>query len=170
MLMGNFVRRGAFIECRDKDKDTPLLIAASKNHLGTIKTLLNHGADIGAKDSNDETPIYRAASEGCIEALEVRCFVLLLLFLLIFLFFSIYDVAVVMIPLTQRFFPPSYCSFPLPSAIPFFFFVRSCLSCWCLCIFVHSFLRKNYISNHSIMCNWQHGDRAAVQMKFCIPE
>lgn len=86
MLMGNFVRRGAFIECRDKDKDTPLLIAASKNHLGTIKTLLNHGADIGAKDSNDETPIYRAASEGCIEALEVRCFVLLLLFLLSFLF------------------------------------------------------------------------------------
>ena len=170
MLMGNFVCRGAFIECRDKDKDTPLLIAASKNHLGTIKTLLNHGADIGAKDSNDETPIYRAASEGCIEALEVRCFVLLLLFLLIFLFVSIYDVAVVMIPLTQRFFPPSYCSFPLPSAIPFFFFVRSCLSCWCLCIFVHSFLRKNYISNHSIMCNWQHGDRAAVQMKFCIPE
>ena len=74
MLMGNFVRRGAFIECRDKDKDTPLLIAASKNHLGTIKTLLNHGADIGAKDSKDETPIYRAASEGCIEALEVRCF------------------------------------------------------------------------------------------------
>ena len=111
MLMGNFVCRGAFIECRDKDKDTPLLIAASKNHLGTIKTLLNHGADIGAKDSNDETPIYRAASEGCIEALEVRCFVLLLLFLLIFLFVSIYDVAVVMIPLTQRFFPPSYCSF-----------------------------------------------------------
>ena len=111
MLMGNFVRRDAFIECRDKDKDTPLLIAASKNHLGTIKTLLNHGADIGAKDSNDETPIYRAASEGCIEALEVRCFVLLLLFLLIFLFVSIYDVAVVMIPLTQRFFPPSYCSF-----------------------------------------------------------
>ena len=112
MLMGNFVRRGAFIECRDKDKDTPLLIAASKNHLGTIKTLLNHGAEIGAKDSNDETPIYRAASEGCIEALEVRCFVLLLLFLLIFSFFifSIYDVTVVMIPLTQRFFPPSYCS------------------------------------------------------------
>ena len=84
MLMGNFVCRGAFIECRDKDKDTPLLIAASKNHLGTIKTLLNHGADIGAKDSKDETPIYRAASEGCIEALEVRCFVLLLLFLLSF--------------------------------------------------------------------------------------
>ena len=64
--------RGASIECRDKDKDTPLLMAASKNHLETIKSLLSHGADIGAKDSNDETPIYRAASEGCIEALEVR--------------------------------------------------------------------------------------------------
>ena len=67
-----FFFRGASIECRDKDKDTPLLIAASKNHLETIKSLLRHGADIGAKDSNDETPIYRAASEGCIEALEVR--------------------------------------------------------------------------------------------------
>lgn len=64
--------RGASIECRDKDKDTPLLMAASKNHLDTIRSLLRHGADIGAKDSNDETPIYRAASEGCIEALEVR--------------------------------------------------------------------------------------------------
>ena len=47
-------------------------MAASKNHLETIKSLLSHNADIGAKDSNDETPIYRAASEGCIEALEVR--------------------------------------------------------------------------------------------------
>ena len=47
-------------------------MAASKNHLETIKSLLSHGADIGAKDSNDETPLYRAASEGCIEALEVR--------------------------------------------------------------------------------------------------
>ena len=27
-----------------------------------------------------------------------------------FFFVLIYDVAVVMIPLTQRFFPPSYCS------------------------------------------------------------
>ena len=64
--------RGASIECRDKDKDTPLLIAADKNHLETIKSLLAHGADISAKDSNDATPIYRAASEGCIESLEVR--------------------------------------------------------------------------------------------------
>ena len=71
-LSNDNVCRGAFIECRDKDKDTPLLIAAGKNHLETIKSLLSHGADIGAKDSNDETPIYRAASEGCIEALEVR--------------------------------------------------------------------------------------------------
>ena len=47
------------------------MMAASKNHLETIKSLLSQGADIGAKDSNDETPIYRAASEGCIEALEV---------------------------------------------------------------------------------------------------
>ena len=49
-----------------------MLIAASKNHMETIKTLLAHGADIGAKDIDDATPIYRAASEGCMEALQVR--------------------------------------------------------------------------------------------------
>lgn len=48
-----------------------MLIAASKNHIETIKTLLAHGADIGAKDIDDATPIYRAASEGCMEALQV---------------------------------------------------------------------------------------------------
>ena len=142
MLMGNFVRRGAFIECRDKDKDTPLLIAASKNHLGTIKTLLNHGADIGAKDSNDETPIYRAASEGCIEALEVRCLVLLLLFLLIFSFcFDLWrhcgnD------SVNSAVFSTVLLVVPAAFHDTIFFFVRSCLRCWCLCIFVHSFLRK----------------------------
>ena len=68
----NFFLRGAYIECKDKDKEMPLLIAASKNHMETIKTLLAHGADIGAKDIDDATPIYRAASEGCMEALQVR--------------------------------------------------------------------------------------------------
>lgn len=66
-----FIFRGAYIECRDKDKDSPLLIAASKNHLETVKSLLAHSADISAKDIDDATPIYRAAAEGCIETLEV---------------------------------------------------------------------------------------------------
>ena len=63
--------RGAQIECRDKDKDTPLLIAASKNHLTTVRCLFTHGADLTAKDINDCTPILRSASEGCMETLEV---------------------------------------------------------------------------------------------------
>lgn len=63
-----------------------LLIVVSKNYLGIIKMLLNYGVDIGVKDSNDEILIYRVVFEGCIEVFEVRCFVLLLLFLLSFLF------------------------------------------------------------------------------------
>ena len=63
--------RRAYIECRDKDKGRPLLLAASKNHLETVKSLLAHGVDITAKDIDDATPIYRAAAEGCIETLEV---------------------------------------------------------------------------------------------------
>ena len=140
--MGNFVCRGAFIECRDKDKDTPLLIAASKNHLGTIKTLLNHGADIGAKDSNDETPIYRAASEGCIEALEVRCFVFLLLFLLIFFILFRFMTSLWYDSVNSEVFSTVLLFVPAAFRDTIFFFVRSCLRCWCLCIFVHSFLRK----------------------------
>ena len=67
------------MECRDKDKDTPLLTAASKNHLDTFKFLMQHGADITAKDVNDGTPLFRAASEGCIGIVEVGSCVLVFL-------------------------------------------------------------------------------------------
>ena len=169
MLMGNFVRRGAFIECRDKDKDTPLLIAASKNHLGTIKTLLNHGADIGAKDSNDETPIYRAASEGCIEALEVRCFLCCCCcFCWFSRFVSIYDVAVVMIPLTQRFFPPSYCSSRFLPWYHFFLctFLFTLLVPLHLCSFVKLYIQS---FNNVQLATWGQYRCSNVERNFVYP-
>ncbi|EDO38702.1 predicted protein, partial [Nematostella vectensis] len=64
------IRFRACIECRDKDKDTPLMIAAEKNHVDTVRTLLQHGADIAAKDINDRNSVFRAAAEGCMETLE----------------------------------------------------------------------------------------------------
>ena len=63
--------RGACVECRDKDEDTPLLIAASKNHLETFKYLIQHGANVLAKDINDGTALFRASSEGCLEIVKV---------------------------------------------------------------------------------------------------
>lgn len=63
---------GACIECRDKDKETPLSIAAGKNHIEAVRLLLEHGADVIAKDIDDCTPLFRAAQEGSFEVIEVR--------------------------------------------------------------------------------------------------
>ena len=63
--------RGAKLECRDRDKNTPLLISAKKNHEAAVKFLLQHGAEPGAKDKNDRNAYHYTAAEGGGETLKV---------------------------------------------------------------------------------------------------
>ena len=64
--------RGATLECRDRDKNTPLLIAGRKNHVDSVMFLLKNGADPSAKDKNDRNVYHHTAVEGCLDSLKVR--------------------------------------------------------------------------------------------------
>ena len=62
---------GAWIESRDKDHFTPLLVAASQGHPDMIRLLLKNKADFEAVDKYDKTALYWAAAEGKQQALKV---------------------------------------------------------------------------------------------------
>jgi len=49
--------RGACIEAKNNDGDTPLIIACSGGHLEMVKLLLDRGACIEAKNNNGDTPL-----------------------------------------------------------------------------------------------------------------
>ena len=68
--------RNAEIDCRDKDKKSPLMNAARKNNVETVKLLLQRGADVTVKDATDKTSLYMAAEDDCWDVLNVRNFVL----------------------------------------------------------------------------------------------
>lgn len=66
-----FYFRGANLECRDCDKNTPLLLSGKKDHIHSMMFLLEHGADLSAKDKNDRNVFHHIAVEGCLETLKV---------------------------------------------------------------------------------------------------
>ena len=57
--------RGAHIDCRDKDNETPLMMAVRKNNVETVQLLIARHADITVKDAKDKTCLYVAAQEDC---------------------------------------------------------------------------------------------------------
>ena len=63
--------RGAQINCRDKDKETPLMMAVRKNNVETVDVLLARMADITVKDANDKTCLYVASEEDCTDVFKV---------------------------------------------------------------------------------------------------
>ena len=65
------VFRGAQINCRDKDKETPLMMAVRKNNKETVNVLLTRMADITVKDANDKTCLYIASEEDCADVFMV---------------------------------------------------------------------------------------------------
>ena len=51
---------GANSEARDRRGDTPLLRAASKGHVSSVKILLDNGAQVNAKSRAGDTALLRA--------------------------------------------------------------------------------------------------------------
>ena len=51
--------RGADVNKRDKDNQTPLHLASYRQHLKLVQVLLDHGANITAEDTNGRNPLHR---------------------------------------------------------------------------------------------------------------
>lgn len=66
---------GAEIDARDKNNQTPLLLAAYRNeddsHFHTIKTLLENGANVNAQDDTGYTSTHYLAIESSVEMLRL---------------------------------------------------------------------------------------------------
>ncbi|KAJ3103797.1 hypothetical protein HDU96_009145 [Phlyctochytrium bullatum] len=63
--------KGADIESRDKDKNTPLILAAFDRHLSIAQLLLEKGADIEARGSLERTPLLEAANFDQLEVVRL---------------------------------------------------------------------------------------------------
>jgi ankyrin repeat protein len=61
-ILGKRKSRGANIDAKDNDGDTPLHNACSRGHLAVVKALVNAGADILAANDRGKLPIDQAVS------------------------------------------------------------------------------------------------------------
>lgn len=58
------IERGAQVDARDEDEDTPLHMVAWKNSVDVAKLLIEYGADLNAKDESGRTPADTASTEN----------------------------------------------------------------------------------------------------------
>lgn len=58
------LRRGADIDLPDTQGETPLHIAISEGHLGTVSRLIGYGADVNQTDAKGRLPLEIAQSKG----------------------------------------------------------------------------------------------------------
>ena len=65
------VSKGAMVDARNKEWETPLVKAALKGHEEAAICLLDHGADVNAKDRLGFTPLLCAAQVGHLPVVEL---------------------------------------------------------------------------------------------------
>ncbi len=65
------ISQGADINEKNRDGQTPLLVALSYGHTSIVKLLIDEGADINAMDKSEKTALHLAAFKGNTEAIEL---------------------------------------------------------------------------------------------------
>jgi len=63
----DLIKRGADVDAKDNDGDTPLHLATERNFIEIAKLLIERGADVNAKNSWGETPLHMASYHNRIE-------------------------------------------------------------------------------------------------------
>jgi len=58
------IKKGADVNVRGRDKNTPLIIASEKGFYDIVKLLIDKGAEINVKNNSKDTPLYSAAEHG----------------------------------------------------------------------------------------------------------
>ena len=58
---------------KNKNGQTPLIYAASKNHPAIVKLLLENNADINVQDRLGSSALHRASSQGHIDVVKILC-------------------------------------------------------------------------------------------------
>ncbi|XP_069935680.1 transient receptor potential cation channel subfamily A member 1 homolog isoform X4 [Cherax quadricarinatus] len=60
-----------FYEAKDKQKMTPLFVAATYGYVDISRRLIQAGASLFSKDESEQTPLHRASMEGHMEIVEL---------------------------------------------------------------------------------------------------
>jgi ankyrin repeat protein len=73
-LLSMLAESGIYLEIRDWNNSTPLMLAAKYGHSYTCSQLIDEGADVNAKDNENNTPLMFAAEKGltevCLELMD----------------------------------------------------------------------------------------------------
>ena len=64
IIARDLLDRGADVNARDKDHDTPLLLASHSLYPKSVQVLLDHGADIHARGNRGQTPLHLVIKSG----------------------------------------------------------------------------------------------------------
>jgi len=65
------IERGADVNARNSDRETPLHLASSACRAAIAKLLVDNGADANARDENGETPLHKAVRADCISVVKL---------------------------------------------------------------------------------------------------